>query len=163
MDADYVLPDAQLLARCRQDFFRAQGPGGQHTNRTESAVRITHLSTQISLQCQAHRERARNLADALWRLRIRLACTQRGLADPAWIIPWIKGSRIIIGANATAYPQVIAVLLDTLSAEHGVLAQAADKLGISSSQITKCLTADKEVHMAANKLREQFSLGALHG
>jgi RF-1 domain len=163
MDADYVLSDAQLLARCRQDFFRAQGPGGQHTNRTESAVRLTHVPTQISLQCQAHRERARNVADALWRLRIRLACTLRGLSDPAWITPWVKGSRIIIGPNAAAYPQVVAVLLDALLTHSGALALTADELGISSSQITKCLTADKEVHMAANKLREQFSLGALHG
>jgi peptide chain release factor 1 len=56
----------------RLDKFSASGPGGQHVNRTESAVRLTHLETSIVVQCQDEKSQHKNLAKAIRVLKTRL-------------------------------------------------------------------------------------------
>jgi peptide chain release factor 2 len=80
----------------RIDVYRASGAGGQHVNRTESAVRITHLPTNTVVQCQNDRSQHKNKAQAMNQLRAKLyelelrerqaaaSVVEEGKADVGW-------------------------------------------------------------------------------
>lgn len=73
-----VLPEAEEvdinlnMSDIKKDTFRSSGAGGQHVNKTESAVRLTHLPTNTVVECQEGRSQIKNYAQALTVLRSRL-------------------------------------------------------------------------------------------
>lgn len=69
--------DDDLLKECRIDTYRSSGKGGQHVNKTESAVRLTHYPTGIVVTCQDERSQHRNKQIALERLRDKLTAINR--------------------------------------------------------------------------------------
>ena len=68
------IPDSDegLLKECQIETFRASGKGGQHVNKTESAVRITHLPTSTVAACREERSQLQNKRKCLNQLRSKL-------------------------------------------------------------------------------------------
>ena len=69
----HELPDDELLAQCEVQTHRAGGPGGQHRNKAETAIRLVHRPTVVVAEGKDQRSRAQNLAAALQRVREKLA------------------------------------------------------------------------------------------
>lgn len=64
--------DQDLLRECEIETFRSSGPGGQHVNKTESAVRLRHLASGVVVTSQQERSQHRNKALCLQKLRERI-------------------------------------------------------------------------------------------
>jgi len=64
--------DDELLSECEVETFRSSGPGGQHVNKTESAVRLRHLPSGVVVTSQQERSQHRNKALCLQKLRERI-------------------------------------------------------------------------------------------
>jgi len=72
-DAWHLLPDDALLGQCEVQAHRASGPGGQHRNKAETAVRLVHRPSGVTVEGKDERSRTQNLRIALQRLREKLA------------------------------------------------------------------------------------------
>ena len=64
--------DNDLLLECKVETFRSGGKGGQHANKTESAVRLTHLKSGVKVVCQKERSQYLNKKQCLKELRVKL-------------------------------------------------------------------------------------------
>lgn len=151
------LDDSDLLRHCRQDCFRASGPGGQHRNTTDSAVRLTALDGAVIALCADHRSQHRNRAEALKRLRTALAIELRlpvsadaaaGFAPEAWKL----------GKKDRRYARFIAHVLDVLACHDWAVGPAARALGISTGKLIRRLAQDPRAWNAVNQARSGLNL-----
>ena len=143
-----ALPIDELLADCSVDRTLGSGPGGQHRNKTETAIVITHLPTGVRGEASERRSQAENLAQAKFRLQLELALAVRrerekgpdtfNSPSPLWRSR-VAGERIVINSSHEDFPAILAEALDTLTAADWLAPAAAERLGISTSQLVKLL------------------------
>jgi hypothetical protein len=156
-----VLDDVHLLKQCRVDTYIASGPGGQHRNRTYSAVRLTHVPTGVMVTGEERRSQHENKQKALGRLRMALALQVRSaefaLHESIKDIFNTAGP-VRVNTRNPLYPQVCATVLDALFTCRGSLSSAAELLHMSTGQLAKAVGRDGDLLTAANRLRSQFNL-----
>ena len=161
-DGSLMLPDAKLLAECTVETYRASGPGGQHRNKRDSAVRLTHSPTGVSATATERRSQHENRRVAVRRLRKAIAVRVRApaaatapaagalaeaLADPRWPR---------VGQKAPTYLVAAARVLDHLEAAEGKVSDVAAALGISTASLGKFLSLDTDLWTEANRIRRRF-------
>ena len=129
--------DETLSALCRQDFHKASGHGGQKVNKTSSAVRLTHIPSDITVVCSESRSQRENRKIALKKLRKAAALSLR--QDPVDAFPSDAERKTPPSpANQARYLPWLARILDHLYA--GRLAP-----GYSTNGLRRLLKRDTEV------------------
>ena len=169
-----ALSDDELLAQCAFERFRVSGPGGQHRNKTDSAVRLTHEPTGVVGYASERRSQHQNRSTALARLRRGIALEVR--TEPAVdayhpppelqrILPRTVAGEVSrkerIGARHREFWTGVAPLLDLFAAVHGSVADCAALLGCSSNQLTKLLASEPHLWAKTNEMRERRGLKPL--
>jgi hypothetical protein len=154
-----ALPSDTLLTHCRETRTKRSGPGGQHRNKTETAVVLTHLPTGSTAEASERRSQAENRRMALWRLRLRLALEYRLPPDPAGASTLWKarsrGGRLSVSPEHDDYPSLIAEALDQFAAAQGDVPSAAGVLGVTATQFVRLFKKQPVAWTALAKLRSQ--------
>jgi hypothetical protein len=168
---DYLLAsDDALIGQCEVDRYRASGPGGQHRNKTESAVRLRHKLTGISAIGEDSRSQSENKLHAVRRLRSALALEVRepvfldGYAASPRLAAFVAAGTGPLGAKTKltgAYWAAIAELLDLIVANNLEIGTSAQRLGITTGALSKLLLHDDAVARVVNDLRRAKSMRPL--
>lgn len=162
--------DQALLGQCEVDRYRASGPGGQHRNKTESAVRLRHLATGVSAIAEESRSQAENKALALRRLRAQLALRHRepvtleSFAPSPRLAAMVAGGAAPLGEKTRQTPEfwlAMGELLDVLIADGCELRVTAERLGIGTAALSKLLLRDDAVAKQVNEERATRGLRPL--
>lgn len=160
------LPPEELLRDCRIEMRRRGGPGGQHRNKVETAVLLTHEPSGVSAEANERRSQAQNRTVAVRRLRLRLALSVRGEREhapgpsPRWLARCRDG-RIVVSAEHEDYPALLAEALDRLAESAYDVGPAAERLGCTASQLLKLLRREPEAFLHLNAARERQGLPRL--
>jgi hypothetical protein len=161
--------DEVLLRQCEVDRYRASGPGGQHRNKTESAVRLRHASGVVAHSADS-RSQHENKAKALRRLREQLAFElRRPVALPAWTPPAALAALAADGLGkrgektrvSVPYLLAVAALLDVFAACGGSVSETATRIGHSTGALSRFILADDRLARAVGELRAAHGLKPL--
>jgi hypothetical protein len=158
--AHYLLAaDDALIAQCEVDRYRASGPGGQHRNKTESAVRLRHKLTGVSAIGEDSRSQSENKLHAVRRLRAAIALEVREPVAPMpsqRLAAFVAAGTAPLGAKTRQTGEfwtAIAELLDRLVANNLEIGTTAQQLGITTGALSKLLLHDDHVARVVNDLR----------
>jgi len=160
-----TLTDAQLVAQCEVDTYRASGPGGQHRNKTSSAVRLRHLPSGLMVIAEESRSQHENKAKALRRLRRAFQLDWR---DPVPVelrsaealanhvdlqaAKQIHNALHLSAKNVHFWP-LVGLVLDLMDSCDARVSEVAECLGISTGNLIDLLQTDDKVWQQANGLR----------
>jgi hypothetical protein len=160
---DYLsLNDMELLGHCEVDTYRASGPGGQKRNKTDSAVRLRLVDTELIVTATESRSQHENRARALRRMRQAIALDLRGPLDrenyrPSAVVRGclVGGSRLEVGRRDRRYDLVVSEVLDVIAACEVRLAEAAALFGITTANLATFLRKDLKLLDCVNRMRRQ--------
>ena len=163
--------DAQLLADCEVDTYRASGPGGQKRNKTSSAVRIRHLPSGLLVIAEESRSQHENKAKALTRLRHAFMLKLREPISAEELSSFSQreelasarspAGRIELSRKSPHFWVVASLVLDVLETNFGRVSEAAKAVGISTGHLIDFLEADPKVWEQVNQMRHRFGHKAL--
>lgn len=169
-DAAITASDDELARACELDRYRASGPGGQHRNKTESAVRARHVATGVQAHADDSRSQHENRGRALRRLRMNLALEVRApVALDGYVVPAPLAAMVAAGAAAQgertrqtpAFWLAAAHLLDLFVACEAEVAVTAGHLGLGTAALARLLTCDEALLRVANQARARRGLRPL--
>jgi len=153
------MENAELLRECREERYRASGPGGQRRNKVETAVRLRHEASGVTVQAEESRSLEENRRRAARRLRERIAIEVRERLDrdspvlaPEFRAQVGAGGRLSVNPRNPVYPVIVAAAMDALAAAYGNYAAAASLLGLTTSQYRRFLESDREVWRAVTEM-----------
>jgi len=154
-----------LLAECQTRRTRRSGPGGQHRNKVETAVVLTHLPTGVTAEASERRSQHENHARALFRLRVKLAMEVREPPSPNGpSLLWnsrCRGGRVSVNPEHDDFPAILAEALDQVVKLGHDMPAAAAALGCTPSQLLKLLRLEPAALQQVNKLRTAAGLHLL--
>ena len=168
------LSEAQLLAQCAVDTYRASGPGGQKRNKTSSAVRIRHLPSGLIVIAEESRSQHENRERALRRLRQAFDLKLRDPLSPEQRLPATVSAsadyrearaaygRLDLGRKDPRFWPAVGVVLDVVEALEGRVSNAASSLGLTTANMIAFLQVDPKVWEQVNILRRRFGQKPLH-
>ena len=136
------LPVEVFVGQCEFTRTKRSGPGGQHRNKVETAVVAEHIPTGVRAEASERRSQAANRAQAVFRLRTRLAVEVRRPPPPGPSALWqrrARNGRLAISFEHDDFPALLSECLDFLAAVHFDVQQIAPTLGVSASQLAKLI------------------------
>ncbi len=163
-----TLSDAQLLAQCEVDTYRASGPGGQKRNKTSSAVRLRHPPSGLIVIAEESRSQHENRARAFRRLREALYLKVRDELTPAQLTPEALAQRdeyrcardgagrLNLRLKDPRFWPVAGLVLDLLQTLEARVSETAEALGISTGNLIDFLQTSPKLWEQANQLRARF-------
>lgn len=165
-----AIPAEELLRQCEVTRTRRQGPGGQHRNKVETAIVLTHRPTGVRSEANERRSQRENHRVALHRLRVNLALavrSKRKSTECGEIIPsalWrgrLVGRRIVVSRKHDDFPAMLAEALDAIEQRKFDVAMAAHDLIVSASQLIKLLRAEPRALKGTNDHRAKLGMKVL--
>ena len=160
------LPVACLLSDCSFTRTKGRGPGGQHPNKVETAVVVTHLATGIRGAASERRSQHQNRQAAIFRLRLQLALEVRTLRDPSQVPSQLwqdraQGTRLPLSGTHNDFPAILSELLDVLHNHQLDFKLAATQLGSTPSQLVRILKRQPAAWQWTTTARADHGLPAL--
>lgn len=162
-----TLSDEDLLKECQIGKGRSSGPGGQHRNKVETQVTITHLPTGVTARAGERRSAEENKRVAIRRLRLALAVEVRTVVPAGeirsdlWRSRCTPDGRIVCNPAHRDYPSLLAEALDVLAAAGWDPRKAALRLCCSPSQLVKLVKEHPPALEALNRERAERRLHPL--
>ena len=161
------LDDPALRRQCEVTFGRSSGPGGQHRNKVETAVRIVHVPTGIEATATERRSQSQNRHVAERRLRVKLAMGVRTRVETRRYIPsslWSQRRQcrtMPVNPKNKDFPAMLAETLDVVTAMKFDVGGAAGALGVTMSQLVKLLGREPKALAWVNAGRVKLGLPKL--
>lgn len=147
------------MKQCTIGFGRDGGPGGQHRNKVDTAVRLVHEASGIEVRANQRRKQYENRKVATHRMREQLAILlrcrvpQRGFEPSEVWRQRRQGQKLPVNPRNSDYPALLAEAMDVIVARNFDVAGAAGMLGITMSQLARLLRHHKRAFGIVNEER----------